>query len=135
MATITIDVPDEVAQALIEKYSKKEFPRWRELGKISGYYLSTYSYIWHRKNYNPQYPNRNLRATKELAEASIAMAQLSQLMKHCNGDWIPDWTDDTDKYIINIYRWVIKWGRSRYYSYYLSFPREEKRDWFLEKHR
>jgi len=46
MATITIDVPDEVAKELIEKYSKKkEFPDWEELGEISGYYTDEDSNI------------------------------------------------------------------------------------------
>lgn len=135
MATITIDVPDEVAKALIEKYSKKEFPDWEELWDISWYYVDTYSDVHYIKKTEPRERNKHIRATKAQAEASIAMAQLSQLMKHCNGDWIPDWTDDTYKYTIYYDSNKIEKDYYCEVQRFLSFPTEEKRDWFLEAYR
>ena len=74
---------------------KKEVKSWEDLKEIKGWeiccdtddvvsigYVSTSKY------------NQMVWATKEQAEASIAMAQLSQLMKYYNGDWVADWEDD-----------------------------------------
>jgi len=56
------------------------------------------------------------------------MAQLSQLLKHCNGDWIPDWTDGTEKYVISFYIDEIVKEYVFTVQRFLAFPTEEKRD-------
>lgn len=42
----------------------------------------------------------NVIATKELAEAFLALMQLVKFRDIWNGDWKPDFKDDTDKYVI-----------------------------------
>ena len=44
--------------------------------------------------------NKNIFATAEQAESSIALAMLSQQVADCNGDWTPDWKENTMKWCI-----------------------------------
>lgn len=122
----------------------KEVKSWEDLGEISWYHVDDEDCtIKHREDVKAEY-NKYwcLRATKEQAEASIAMAQLSQLMKNVNGDWKPDRNERKTKYIIYIRLWVVdvwdNWicGQSVFYwKRFLSFPTREIRDTFLENHR
>jgi hypothetical protein len=74
-------------------YVKKEVEvkSWEDLEEISGYYINDSSGINDIESSNKtKLPNKNIWATKEQAEACLAMSQLSQLLKDVNGDWIPD---------------------------------------------
>ena len=78
-------------------YVKKEVEvkYWEGLKGIEGYYISNHSDIHSAENAETHKANRNIWATKEQAEACLAMSQLSQLLKEVNGDWTPDETYDS----------------------------------------
>lgn len=104
--TITINVPEgyeidiekSTFQSIVFKLIQNELPEmWEDLENIDGYYIFVDSEIIKiRKNIKTTDKNKNLFATKEQEEASIALAQLSQLMKVHNGDWVPDWNDPNE---------------------------------------
>ena len=67
--------------------AKKELPKsWEEIGSIEGYYVDTYSEINDIKS-NMNNDEKNTFVTKEQAEASIALAQLSQLELACEENY------------------------------------------------
>ena len=106
---------------------------WKELNEIDGYFIHSGSgdsvgVI----NVKSVTCNRNIFATKEQAEASNALAQLSQLMQVYNNGWVPDWKDGDWKYIIEAYedRFVIE-QRSSWISF-LSFKTRAIAELFLE---
>jgi len=120
--------------AEVKKHTKPKFPRWEELGKISGSWvtegaevigdgdcpITTYSY------------NRNVWPTKELAEACLALSQLAQLHDYVNGDWKPDWNCGHIKHVIEVYRDGVSTDRYAHTQYFLAFKDEGTRDGFLE---
>ena len=112
---------------------------WWDLERVHGYYTDEESEVI-STNHVPfssgvWKENRNTWATKEQAEASIAMAMLSQLMKQANGDWTPDWKEGESYYAITFdYGKVVKAHRMGF-SCFLAFESEEIRDEFLELHR
>lgn len=64
-----------------EYWRPKEVKSWEDLGMIDWWYtFDNHVGKWHKRTSTLD-SNKNTRATKEQAEASIAMAQLSQLMK------------------------------------------------------
>jgi len=93
----------ELAAQTYPEVAKKELPKsWEELGSIEGYYVSNLSNICDIKINKTKNIDKNTFATKEQAEASIAMAQLSQLIKVYNDGWEPDWSIDNTKSVIEI---------------------------------
>lgn len=107
---------------------------WKDLDRIEGWYVDGSSgVIFHSSD--TRQTSKNIFATEEQAKASIAMAQLSQLMKHVNGDWIPDWGDcQSKKYSIRLIGaslTAIWYSTSRAF---LAFPTVEIRDTFLKNH-
>lgn len=125
---------EELKQLALETFpelGKKELPKtWEELRKISGFYVDSESGVYKCSELDTVYQeNRNLYATKEMAEASIALAQLSQLREVYRNGWVPD---DSVKYTI-----VFTDNGIREYSYitinnFLSFQDKETRDLFLK---
>ena len=109
---IKIQVPDEyeidkekstfekIVFKPIDKYPKS----WEEtfLGKpISGFYLrggGIASYSCKRTSYS----DKNVYYSEKQALSALAYAQITQLMAlPCyNGDWIPNWDDETWKWVI-----------------------------------
>ena len=138
MKTITVEIPDGFElkkEADTYRLVKEERVRsWEDLGEIDGWVIDARSNVVEDQLLAEKY-NRDLWATKEQAEASIAIAQLSQLMKHTNGDWTPDWDDTDNKYILffNGNRLLKDCYMST--QHFLSFHTEQIRDQFLEDHR
>ncbi len=98
---------------------------------ISGWYLGDDSVY---KETNEENTDRSTFKTEKQAKSALAYAQLTQLMAlpEYNGDWVPDWSDDDDKFVIIRYCDKID---SDYYSkthHFLAFKSEEIRDKFLE---
>lgn len=77
----------------------------------------------------------NLLPNKKIAESMLALCQLIQLRNCYNGDWEPDWTDDTRKHVIYSFNSEIVDGCAVSQSEILSFKNEELRDEFLENFR
>ena len=93
----------ELKELAIQTYPElKELPKtWKELSIINGYFVNpATSSVSDLFKTVTTHNNRNVFATKEQAEASIAMAQLSQLMAVYNDGWLPDYNDCNFKYII-----------------------------------
>jgi hypothetical protein len=144
MKTLKINVPDgyeidkeqSTFENIVFKEIEKELPKsWEELEKLDGYYVST-----HAESIKLTCPsitrddNRNIFVTKEQAEASVALAQLSQLREVYRQGWAPDWGDGTIKKfcIIPLEKELkidIRW-RTCYF--FLSFQSEEIAKQFLE---
>ena len=113
------------------KKNKKEVSNWDELIDVSGYFVDTGSNVYHT-----MYQYKNVFATKEQAEACIALAMLSQLMKDVNGDWIPDWTNRIKgKYSIRFSAEELSLRSWSIEQCFLAFPTEEIRDMFLKNHK
>jgi hypothetical protein len=143
MKTFKIEVPngyeiDKVKSTfenIVFKEVKKELPKtWQELGEIKGYYVHNDSDILNA-DCNTASIHRNVFSTHEQAEASLALAQLSQLREVYRNGWKPDWTVDKVKFCIGIVEDKII--ETTYYqsSTFLSFQDEETRDLFLENFR
>ena len=127
----------ELKELAIQTYPelvKKELPKsYYELGKIYGYYIyhssskiSDYFKTFSTSN------NRNVFATEEQAEASLAMAQLSQLMAVYNDGWFPDYNDCNFKYAIFYYKEKIKISDINCGRTFLTFKDKETAELFLE---
>jgi hypothetical protein len=125
----------ELAVQTYPEIAKKELPKsWEELQKIDGYYIGAMTSIVIKQS-KTILENKNIFATKEQAEVSIAMAQLSQLMKVYNDGWEPDWTDEDFKYCIDIHCERIRFTYFQATKKFLSFKDKETRDLFLENFR
>jgi hypothetical protein len=132
MKTFKIEVPNgyeidkekSTFENIVFKEVKNKLPKtWEELGEIKGYYVHNDS------------EHRNVFSTHEQAEASLALAQLSQLREVYRNGWKPDWTVDNVKFCIGIVEDKII--ETTYYqsSTFLSFQDKETRDLFLENFR
>lgn len=105
---------------------------WKDLKTISGYYVGSSSDVIKYYSKQLSFNNQNTFATKEQAEACIALTQLSQLMAVYNDGWVPDWTNNDNKYLIYIQS--NKLEKTVYCSIqcFLAFKTEELRNEFLE---
>lgn len=127
---------NELKELAIQTYpelAKKELPKsWEDMKDIKGYYVNLESCpeIVDGLTYED---NKHIFATKEQAEASIALAQLSQLREVYRNGWVPDQgDDDTFKYCIEFYDNKIYKDTYTNAAQFLSFQDEETRDLFLE---
>ena len=113
---------------------KKEVKCWADLEGITGYYLDEENDPTYTKTNSKCDGMRDVFATKEQCEASIALAMLSQLMKDANGDWKPDWQSGSAKYIV-FFENYLPVKRSCYTRQcFIAFETPEIRDRFLELH-
>ena len=104
------------------------------IGKeIVGVYIASDSYIY-KMDCICNYSEKGTFRTEKQAKSALAYAQLTQLMAlpEYNGDWVPDWRDDSLKFILRRYK-------NRIDPYYFSqtyhpiyFKTWQIRDRFLE---
>lgn len=118
-----------------QELTTKEVKCWEDLEIVDGWYLGSHSCISKAVGCSMHRDNRNIFATKEQAEATIAIAMLSQLMKDVNGDWKPDWRNCNDKYVIIFVDEKIETPCYQSIRVFLAFSTREIRDKFLENHR
>ena len=94
----------ELKELAIQTYHelvKKELPKsWEELKEVKGYYTSHLSIVFFQDVCKTKITNKNIFATKEQAESSIAMAKLSQLITVYNDGWVADYNNCNLKYVI-----------------------------------
>ena len=128
-------VPTELKEQAEAALPKSRVPdSWRELKEIKGYWLDGDSNIHSADCINAP-RHRNIFATKSQAKSALAAAQLSQLMKATNGDWVLDWEDiRTAKYCIRRYANRIEGVDWKGTYSLLAFPSAELRDEFMTKH-
>ena len=144
MKTFKIEVPNgyeiDKEKSTFENIVFKEvsigLPKdWYFLEEISGFFINHDSSIGIYSVESSNKTNRHIFAKYEQAEASLALAQLSQLREVYRNGWKPDWTVDKVKFCIGIVEDKII--ETTYYqsSTFLSFQDEETRDLFLENFR
>lgn len=134
---------EELKQLALQTYpelGKKELPKtWEELEIKRGYCTDIDSIIHgglQSSNIRHKRFDKNMFATQEQAEASLALAQLSQLKKVYNGDWVADWeNDEQEKYCIMFFDNEVDTDTWLNTNYFLSFKDKETRDLFLENFR
>jgi hypothetical protein len=115
MKTLKINVPEgyeidkeqSTFENIVFKEIKNDLPKsWEDLENLKGFYVgNTSDVVMTSDNVRKGKINRFIFATQEQAEASIALAQLSQLREVYRQGWEPDWSDGTiTKYTISRYR-------------------------------
>jgi hypothetical protein len=122
----------ELAKKELPK-SFDDFEKFKK-GKPSGFFAYTKNTIVECISFS----NSNCKAhpivfaTKEQAQASIALAQLSQLREVYRNGWMPDWTDHNEKHCIVFMEneFITEYYLSS--NTFLSFQDAETRDLFLE---
>lgn len=118
-----------------ESQAKKQLPKtWEELEEISGFWVSSESKT-HSFTCKTFIDTKNLFATKEQAEASIALAQLSQLREVYRDGWKPDWSGNGIKYCIIFEQKKIIINKNTFVHRFLSFQDKETAELFLENFR
>jgi len=125
----------ELALQTYPELGEKQLPKsWEELIQFNGYYVTQNCKIANTTEATTRSEsNKSSFATKEQAEASIALAQLSQLMKVYNGGWVADFEDRTqDKYTIEFAKNLIWKDKLVNSNRFLSFKDFKTRDLFLE---
>lgn len=129
-----IEIPDgyEIDQLAFKKIEKKLPKTWEELGTKEGYYIGNCSKIGFTIEQHCIPHNKNIFPTKELAEASLALAQLLQLRDAYNDGWVADWSDRSKKYVIGVT--YNEFRLDCYYNnqYVMNFKTAEIRDEFFE---
>ena len=146
MKTLNIEIPSgyeiDLEQSnltegkVVFKEAKKQLPKtWEELGKVKGFFVNSNSHIASCDTFT-ELNVRNTFPTRELAEASIAMAQLSQLREVYRQGWKPNWNDiNKKKYCIQYCANRITTNSCFYTHEFLSFQSPEIRDEFLNNFR
>lgn len=135
MKEIKIEVPKGFTAEIIngEIVLKKNPTKWEDIESLKGYRVDDLSRI-QSVNIERCKEYRNTFATKEQAEASIALAQISQLMRlpEYNGDKEIDWEDGELKYVICVSCnfFTTKAEKSRYS--FLAFKTRDIADKFLK---
>jgi len=143
MNTLKIEIPQgyeidkekSTFENIVFKEAKKELPKsWEELKLLIGFYQSG-GCVAGGGQYSINSSNKNVFATEEQAEASIAMAQLSQLIKVYNNGWEPDWNDHQFKYSIYFCQNNIVLNEMVFARCFLTFKDKETAELFLENFR
>lgn len=144
MKTLKIEIPKgyeidkdkSTFEEIVFKEIKNDLPKsWEDLENLKGFYVDGSSDIFESKNPRAINGNRNIFATKEQAEASIALAQLSQLREVYRQAWKPDWKDDNIKYCIEFNFDSIDIDIWKHVNHFLSFQSREIASQFLENFR
>lgn len=133
-----IDKVNSTFENIVFKEIKKELPKsLSELGEIVGYYTNGFGQTTKKTCSRIETHNLStqLFATKEQAEASLALAQLSQLREVYRDGWKPDWSDGKLKYVIAFELNCLQRFDVCNCSEFLSFQSAEVRDLFLENFR
>lgn len=99
---------------------------------FDGYYKNGDCVINFTSDNTTNEKNKDIFATEEQAEASIALAQLSQLREVYRNGWVPDWRDNKEKYVIYMQSEDIRTSSYASIEYFLSFQDAKTRDLFLE---
>lgn len=145
MKTLKINVPEgyeiDKEQSTFENIVFKEIKNellksWDELRSITGYAVEDRGRISVFNLADTVKQNRHVFRRLEQAEASIALAQLSQLREVYRQGWKPDWTTEDTKFCIETFGnnelEIDNWHRR---NYFLSFQSYEIAQEFLNNFR
>lgn len=106
---------------------------WEELNKVSGYYIDSFSKVERYLNRPTSDENKNIFASRNLAQSSLAQAQLSQLLYHSGNGWnrslpnyglFPEWSGEKYQPIVC----------QSFFPQFLAFRTQEKALDFYKKH-
>jgi hypothetical protein len=143
MKTLKIDVPEgyeidkeqSTFENIVFKEIKKGLPKsWEEIENLQGFFVDYSSVIIESADdVEKTEDNRNIFATEEQAEASIALAQLSQLREVYRQGWTPDYKDNYGvKYGIYFTNQGLKIGAFYENTVFLMFQSGQIAEQFLE---
>jgi hypothetical protein len=144
MKTLKINVPEgyeidkeqSTFENIVFKEIKNELPKsWEDLENLKGFYVDGSSDIFESKNSRAINVNHNIFSTKAQAEASIALAQLSQLREVYRQGWIPDWSATNEKICIVFRDSIFELDSFCHTAYFLSFQSKEIASQFLSNFR
>lgn len=131
-----IDKEKSTFENIVFKEINKLPSSWKNLEHMGGYYVNPGSSTTH---YKSSYCIARLKSTfktREQAEASIALAQLSQLRDVYRQGWEPDWNNEyEEKYCVVFKRNDILVLDYLCLNHFLSFQDKETAELFLENFR
>lgn len=139
----TINIAEDAKYAIIIfKELKPQLPKsWEEFCEMfpiqpKEYFIDEMSIVknalscaFHEER--ETFDDRNLLPDRATAEAVLALCQLIQLRNCYNGDWVPDWNNESDKFMIGFYNSDILTWVTQYTASFLYFKTKELRDEFL----
>jgi hypothetical protein len=108
---------------------------WYDLRPKTAWYISAGSQITKLDGYILGRFNHNLLPTEEIAEAMLALCQLTMLRHEARNGWVPDYTNrNENKYCFHICE--NKWALANNYHVheFFSFQTEEIRNEFFKNH-
>ena len=118
-----------------EELTKKEITCWEDLKSIKGFYVDSDARIRPIMAASANSNNKGVFVTEKQAKSVIAMAQLSQLLKEYNGDWVPNWESTSNKYVIKrSYKTCLVDSYCNTY-YFLTFQTRAEAERFYDFHR
>lgn len=142
MKTLKIEIPNgfeidkenSTFEQIVFKEIKNELPKsWEELKKVKGFFINHNSSIHTINKIDTTYDSKNIFATRQQAQASLALSQLSQLREVYRNGWVPDCNNSySKKYSIYFEKNKIRTEHFYITSLFLSFQDAETRDLFLE---
>lgn len=125
--------PQADEEIIVLRKKKHKYPKWLDLERLSGYYITYNSKIHEANNFQISRDNRDVFLTLKHAKLALAVAQISQLMPYYGGEITgEEWENSSRKYIIDKYgsRINITFHTNAYY--FLAFHTKEQRDEFLK---
>ena len=127
-----VDKEASTFEHIVFKPIQKQLPKtWGELDEIKGWFVNNGSGI-EGVQVGIYLSHRNVFATKEQAEAAVALAQLTQLREVYRQGWKPDWNEGSAKDVIEKYSGEVVGDSYFNRSFFLTFQSEEVRDQFLK---
>ena len=75
-------------EIIVLKKKKSKYPKWEDLNRISGCYITDNCIIRPASNIKSNEENKNVFLTEKHAKSTLAMAQISQLMPYYGGEII-----------------------------------------------
>ncbi len=143
MKTFEIEIPDgyeiDREASTFEKIVFKKLPRkrlpktWQELHDVSGWCFNDSNCMCTYHERPTVHDNKNVFVTIEQAEASVALAQLSQLREVYRQGWKPNWCDEGEqKYCIGFQAGSIVATIHIVSCQFLSFQSAKVRDEFFD---
>ena len=132
-----IDKEKSTFEKIVFKEIKKELPKkWKDLGFVSGYFVDVASRIKVSSVQIFDEDHKNIFSTEEQAEASVALAQITQLREVYRQGWIPNWAKEIDsKYCISMVDSELVVEFCCKYRKFLTFQNEKTAMLFLKNFR
>lgn len=128
------EILEQSDEKIVLKKKWPKYPKWEDLKKISGCYITDNCIIRPASNVIANGENKNVFLTEKHAKSALAMAQISQLMPYYGSKITnKEWADySVEKYVLVRNNNEIKSGESYLGYEFLAFHTKEQRDAFLK---